>query len=90
MRSAIHRTIYWVQGQPITLAYLACLADIHPETIEAPPPKPQPVALARAQRPSRWSEKLTTSRDRNARRMARARNRIGYEAAVRRIDGGGV
>ena len=90
----IRRSVYVKLGQPISLAYLACIADSHPEVaIEAaspPQPKPQPPALARAQQPSRWSEKLTRRRNRASERMARALNRIGYEATMRRIDRGGV
>ena len=90
MRSTNRRTIYRVQGQPIALAFVACLADIHPDaTIEAaPPPQPEPPALTR---PSRWSEKLirrTMSRDRES--LAQMRNRVAYEATMRRIDRGGV
>ena len=87
----IRRTIYRAQGAPITLAFVACIADSHPELTDAtppPPPEPKPLAI---ERPPRWSEKLirrTMSRARET--PAQMRNRIGYEATMRRIDRGGV
>ena len=56
----------------------------------APPPLPEPERLAIGRLSSRWSEKLTRRRDRASDRMARALNRVGYEATMRRIDRGGV
>ena len=53
-----------------------------------PPPEPEPQAMSRA---SRWSGKLvrrTMSRDRES--LAQMRNRVAYEATMRRIDRGGV
>ena len=88
MRSSYRRSTYSQDGQPITLAFVACIADLHPEVIiDAAPPLPEPKPLA-IKRPPRWGEKLT--RNRASERMARALNRVGYEAAMRRIDSGGV
>ena len=38
MRDTIRRTIYRVQGEPITLAFVGCIADSHPEAIDTTPP----------------------------------------------------
>jgi len=85
----IRRSTYLQDGQPVTLAFLPCLAESHPEAIEAaPPPQPQPPALAR---PSRWSGKLVRRTiSRNGESLAQMRNRVAYEATMRRIDRGGV
>ena len=40
MRS-LRRTVYWKFGEPITLAFVSCVADTHPELVDdAPPPAP--------------------------------------------------
>jgi hypothetical protein len=85
MRSTIRRIIYRIQGEPVTLAFVACIADQHPEHIDAPQPPPEPLAIERPSRQSRWSEKLTRRRDRDRERMTHALNQVGYEATVRRI-----
>jgi len=37
----IRRTVYWKFGEPISLPFVACLSDEHPEVIDgAPPPEP--------------------------------------------------
>jgi hypothetical protein len=75
--------------RPAGHAGVPCLAESHPEAIEAaPPPQPQPPALAR---PSRWSGKLMRrSISRNGESLAQMQNRVAYEATMRRIDSGGV
>ena len=82
----IRRSVYVKLGEPITLAFVACIADHHPEHIEAAPPPPEPEWLA-IERPPRWSEKLirrTMGRDRK--HTARLINRFGDQATVRRIE----
>ncbi len=36
----IRRTTYWKFGQPITLAFIAFVADQHPEVDDGAPPAP--------------------------------------------------
>ena len=72
----------------ITLPFIACIADDPHYATPPPLPEPEPPALTR---PSRWSNKLirrTISRDRES--LAQMRNRVAYEATMRRIDRGGV
>ena len=89
MRDTIRRTIYRVQGEPITLAFVACIADRHPEAIEAAPPPPPPKLAA--ERAPRWSKKLIRiSLGKDRKHTERLANRMGYAATMRRIDGGGV
>ena len=82
----IRRTIYFQDDQPITLAFVACIADQHPEAIDAAPPPPKPLAI---EHPPRLTEKLirrTLGKDRDAKHTARLRNQLGYAATVRRIE----
>jgi hypothetical protein len=37
MRTAIRKTVYLVRGMAVSLPFLACLADEHPEAIAVPP-----------------------------------------------------
>ena len=79
MRSTIRRTIYQVQGQPVTLAFVPGIdGHLH----KAVPLTAEPERLAIERQP-RWSEKLirrTLGRDRK--HTARLLNRIGHEATV--------
>ena len=53
----IRRTVYWRFDQPITLPYVSCVGDIHPElTADTPPPTAPPPKL-RFERAPRWSER---------------------------------
>ena len=71
---SIRRTIYQVQGEPVTLAFVA---DQHPKLIDAAPPPPEPKPLA-VERPPSWSEKLIRrSLGRDREHTARLLNRIG-------------
>jgi hypothetical protein len=45
----IRQTIYSVQGQPITLAFVPGIEGHHPELIDAPPPEPKPLASSTRQ-----------------------------------------
>ena len=80
-----------MQGEPVTLAFVACLADSHPEAVtDAAPPPPPPPKLA-IERPPRWSEKLIRrSLGKDREHSARLLNRAGYAATMRRIDRGGA
>ncbi len=72
----------------ISLPYIACIAD---DPHYAAPPAAARARAAGHTRPSRWSNKLirrTMSRDRES--PAQMRNRVAYEATMRRIDRGGV
>jgi hypothetical protein len=72
----------------ISLPYIACIADDPHYREPLPEPEPEPPEMTR---PSRWSKKLirrTMGRDRE--NTAKLRNQIGYQAVLRRIDGGGV
>ena len=85
---ATHFTNGHTRRVAISLPYIACIAD--DPHYAAPPPLPdrEPPALTR---PSRWSGKLvrrTMSRDRES--PVQMRNRVAYEATMRRIDRGGV
>jgi hypothetical protein len=52
----IRRTVYWKFGAPITLAFLACIADQHPEAVE-PPPAPATANVKERRGPHRWTAK---------------------------------
>ena len=86
---ATHFTNGHTRRVAITLPYIAAIADDpHYSTPPPPLPEPEPTALTR---PSRWSGKLvrrSMSRDRES--PAQMRNRVAYEATMRRIDRGGV
>ena len=51
----IRRTVYRIHGKPVTLAYLACIGDTHPELVdEAPPPAP---AEPKVERGPSWTDR---------------------------------
>jgi hypothetical protein len=72
------------QRVSVSLPYIAAIAD--DPHYAAPPPLPEQEPLA-IERPPRWSEKLirrTLGRDRK--RTAKLLAKVGYAAAVRRIE----
>jgi hypothetical protein len=88
----IRKSRYLVLGQHITLAFVACIADRHPELIDtAPPASPEPPRLSGAERPPRFSERnIRKALGRDPKQSARLLHKVGYEATVRRIERGGV
>jgi hypothetical protein len=52
----IRRTVYWKFGAPITLAFLARIADQHPEAVE-PPSAPATANVKERRGPHRWTAK---------------------------------
>jgi hypothetical protein len=72
----IRRARYLKHGKPITLAFVKCVADQHPEaaaTAYAQPPAPEPPKFNPERRVPRLITKFT------------AKDRILYERAIRRF-----
>jgi hypothetical protein len=84
---SLRRTVYWKFGEPITLAFMACVGDQHPELLDDAPSPPQPKAPT--------SDRSSAFSDRNIRRAlgkgpARTPNQVGFDRTLRRIMRGGA
>lgn len=86
----IRKTTYLVGGKAVSLAYVAALADVHPEVADAqvctlpvqasPPPDRQP----------RWSAThIRRLMGRDPAQADRVIKRIGYERVMRRLQAQG-
>ncbi|MET0707610.1 MAG: hypothetical protein ABWY82_12335 [Tardiphaga sp.] len=84
----IRRSTYVKLGESVTLAFIPCLADQHPElTDDTPPPPPSPPKV-RAKRGSHLtSNYIQKLRGRRGQPQA---DEAQYQATMRRIDRGGV
>ena len=53
----IRRSVHWRLGQPISLPFVACIGDVHPELIDGAPPPPKPLKPKRRECGPRLTEK---------------------------------
>ena len=53
----IRKTRYYgINDRPISLVFVECISDEHPELLDAPAPQPQDAAVAEADEPDLESE----------------------------------
>lgn len=84
----IRRSVYWKFGEPITLAFIACVGDQHPEIPDdAPPPAPTaPPPRLKFKRDARWSDRnIRRALGKDPKQAARVHNQVGFERTLRRI-----
>ena len=90
-RVRIRRSVHWRLGQPISLPFVACIGDVHPELIDGAPPPPKPLKpkrrecgprLTAEKHPPRVGQARTATPGRSAIRSGHAPDRAGRRVNI--------
>jgi hypothetical protein len=88
----LRRAVYWKYGAPITLSFVGFIADDHPELVDnTPSPPPAAPPKVKAERGPRLTDnyiRIVLGKDR--RHTTQVRDRLSYQATMRRIERGEV
>lgn len=83
--TGIRRTTYMVLGRPVSLAYIPCIGDEHPEAVPGAPPPPRPDRASHERAPKMTEAAIRRVLGKDRAHSATLKDRVGFEATLSRI-----